>query len=252
MSDAQMADLMQEMAAAGLLPPPAEITVEDETESETPEQDFAVTAPIPEAELEALEGELELADAKREVYAEQPAEGEGFVEPVMVETLPEREPEAVEVPAPVEAPKVERKPAAPRVSRFAIGAGSYVAGLAGDPELAAIVDGLPKKVKDKAANLIEHVQKGKALSVYTQTAIGLVRDTGALTSKALVDAYLAQSKRSGGEGYSIGTARSQAQQMMTLLTRLGILVKSGDALAINHASPLAARLFPVVELAEAA
>lgn len=104
------------------------------------------------------------------------------------------------------------------------------------------IDGLPKKIGEKATNLFAHVSKGAQLSNYTKIAINLLAANGEMTSKQLKDTYLARP-------YSEGTASSQTTQLMNLLPALGIAKKEAGKLVVNPTSTL----FPVLtQAAEAA
>jgi hypothetical protein len=200
--DAALADLAIEAAPEA----PVETLVEAESDDLQEEDIFSVVA------------ELEAEEAKHEVYAEQESDiGE---ETPAIEATPARSAEP-------KAPKESRAAPVPRSSRLA-GAthGDYVAAKLDDAAIAAAVDGLPKKVKDKAANLVDHIKAGKALSIYTQVAVDMMRRDGAITNAKLVEALQASGKKDGS-GTSIGTARSQAGQMMALFGKLGLARPDG-------------------------
>lgn len=167
-------------------------------------------------DIEALVNELAVEEAKAEAYAAQGSEVE----------VTGNEGTAPATPAVAKPPKA---PPAPRVSRLAGSThGAYVATVMSDPALEAAVAGLPKKVKDKATNLVDHIQMGRPLSVYTRVALDMLQKDGSLSNSKLVDALTTHAKRSNpGAGYSIGTARSQAGQMMSLFGKLGICATDG-------------------------
>ena len=93
------------------------------------------------------------------------------------------------------------------------------------------IDGLPKKIGEKATNLFAHVSKGAQLSNYTRIAINFLLTNGEMTSKQLKDTYLARP-------YSEGTASSQTTQLMNLLPALGIAKKEAGKLVVNPTSTL--------------
>jgi len=266
----EMDELTAMMAAQGLLTlpaadapigdEPAEITVEDE--GETPAETIEAVAEIDELDAaladlaieaapeieggvetveaganddlisdEALAGvmdELANEEAKHEVYAEQE-------NTVTVEGAPDAPATATK------AAKAPRAAAVPRTSRLAGSThGAYVAAKLDDAVIEAAVDALPKKVKDKATNLVDHIKLGKELSVYTKVAVNMLKADGAISNASLVTALTNASKKSAvGVGYSIGTARSQAGQMMALFGKLGIATNDGaKGLVPNVASPL--------------
>lgn len=105
------------------------------------------------------------------------------------------------------------------------------------------IDGLPKKIGEKATNLFAHVSKGAQLSNYTRIAINFLLQHGEMTSKQLKDTYLARP-------YSEGTSSSQTTQLMNLLPALGIAKKEAGKLVINPTStlfPLLTKLAPAPE-----
>lgn len=93
------------------------------------------------------------------------------------------------------------------------------------------IDGLPKKIGEKATNLFAHVSKGAQLSNYTRIAINFLLTNGEMTSKQLKDTYLARP-------YSEGTASSQTTQLMNLLPALGIAKREAGKLVVNPTSTL--------------
>jgi hypothetical protein len=187
-----------------------------------------------ELDLEALERALAAQAAREEVYAEQ----ESVIGVVTAAATPR--------PARVaKAPKAAKSAKAPtppkREARFAGtgAAGGYVASVTGETEIEALVDTLPKKVKEKAANLVDFVHKGRTLSVFTRVAVDIMKSEGQLTNERLVKAFTTEaSKRGLGGGYTIGTARSQAGQQIALFGRLNIAAPKGGALVPNDTSKL--------------
>ncbi|QOC57953.1 hypothetical protein phiK7B1_098 [Pseudomonas phage phiK7B1] len=107
------------------------------------------------------------------------------------------------------------------------------------------IDGLPKKIGEKATNLFAHVSKGAQLSNYTRIAINFLLTNGEMTSKQLKDTYLARP-------YSEGTASSQCTQLMNLLPALGIAKKEAGKLVVNPTSTLFPLLTKLTEPAEPA
>jgi hypothetical protein len=190
------------------------------------ESDAGGTDEIGDEELEGLVSELAVEEAKQELYASQDG--------------------TVDIQEPTEPAKTGKKAKkggtpVPRISRLAnTTAGAYVAAKLNDEEIAAKVDGLPKKVKEKAANLVDFIQTGKSLSVYTQVAIDMLRDRGVITNQTLKDALMGGSKRGDAStGYSAGTAASQAGQMMSLFGKLGIGAPvEGGGLKPNGDNPI--------------
>lgn len=216
----------------------AELEAQDEAREEIDDLDELLVEATPEDDtevhdsiLEGLEEQLAAQAAREEVYAEQDSKV-GIIErpasaPVAVMAKPKR----------VSAAKAT---APKREARFGTGAaGSYVASVMGDAEIATLVDGLPKKVKEKAANLVDFLHKGRPLSVFTQVAVNIMKEEGKLSNERLVRAFTTEAtKRGMAAGYSIGTARSQAGQQIALFGRLGIANNAGGALVPNATSPI--------------
>lgn len=90
-------------------------------------------------------------------------------------------------------------------------------------------DALPKKIGEKAVNLVTHLAGGASLSVYTQIALEMLFNAGELSSKALVEHYMARP-------YSEGTSRSQAGQIMRLVQAFGIADGSSSHVTLNKDS----------------
>lgn len=96
----------------------------------------------------------------------------------------------------------------------------------------AQIDGLAKKVKEKAVNVFVAVSKGDAskLSNYTQIAFDALKESGTIDSAGLKKAYEAK--------YSSGTAAAQAQQMFALFPALRIARREKNVLTLNENSVL--------------
>lgn len=185
-----------------------------------------------EIDLDTLETALAAKAARMEVYAEQESKV-GLVELPTVKIVPA----AAKTP---KAPKAPRVHGTARAARFgAADAGSYVASVASDTALESAVNALPKKVKEKAANLVDFLHKGRPLSVFTRVAVDIMKSEGKISNNRLVQAFTTEAtKRGMAAGYSIGTARSQAGQQIALFGRLGIANNAGGALVPNTDSPI--------------
>lgn len=222
-------DLLREMQEAGYL------SDDDLRSALTPVSPVNVTD---EDRMSAAQ-ELETHEARQELYAEQESHAD------LVE--PENEVrEASEVGT--SKPKRERKaraasagpkaPRSPRLSGF-VSPGAYVASFVGSSvklidgdsefDVQDLVDGIKAlKIIEKACNLFDHFHKGKPLSVFTQIALDTLKREGQISGKRLVEVYMSTDKKGAGS-YGEGTARSQAQQEITLLKRVGIVTGSGIA-----------------------
>lgn len=196
--------------------------------------------------LEAVEQELHLAETREELYEDTAPDAVG----------------AVDLTA-ADAPKGEAKPAKPvKMKSRAHGASKPSAALiarlgsveavethlrieASDSELStkdltellkermASLDTLPKKVGEKAVNLIAHLAGNAKLSCYTEIALEILLETGELSSKTLYDRYKARP-------YSEGTSRSQCGQLMQLLPAMGIAERpTTGSLTLVKDSPMA-------------
>ncbi|GJA98245.1 hypothetical protein [Aeromonas caviae] len=196
--------------------------------------------------LEAVEQELHLAETREELYEDTAPDAAGAVDLTSAE-----------------ASKGETKPAKPvKMKARAHGASKPSAALiarlgsveavethlrieAGDSELStkdlaellkermASLDTLPKKVGEKAVNLIAHLAGNAKLSCYTEIALEILLETGELSSKTLYDRYKARP-------YSEGTSRSQCGQLMQLLPAMGIAERpTTGSLTLVKDSPMA-------------
>ena len=196
--------------------------------------------------LEAVEQELYLAETREELYEDTAPDAVGAVDLTAADT-----------------PKDETKPAKPvKMKSRAHGASKPSAALiarlgsveavethlrieAGDSELStkdltellkermASLDTLPKKVGEKAVNLIAHLAGNSKLSCYTEIALEILLETGELSSKTLYDRYKARP-------YSEGTSRSQCGQLMQLLPAMGIAERpTTGSLTLVKDSPMA-------------
>jgi hypothetical protein len=141
-------------------------------------------------------------------------------------------------PAPAAKPpkKAPKTPSEKRVARVAAHGtlGAYVARVAGEEiellkdgglcDLQGIVNGInAKKIQEKAANFFTHFHAGTRLSVFTRLALAELKASNALNMKRLVEVY----QTADGKSYSVGTARSQAQQIVTLLRTLRVVKPDG-------------------------
>lgn len=195
-----------------------------------------------DADVEQVEKDLALVEAREEIYEETE------VEPVALET------KAEEKPVKVKARAIRTEgPATPSSALLArLGSVDAVAThlhtsaddakLSSEELIAQVkarmtdLDKLPKKVGEKAVNLIAHLAGGAQLSCYTQIALTMLMEKGELTSSELVARYLARP-------YSEGTSRSQCGQMMALLPALGIAERpTTGKLVLIADSPIASIL----------
>lgn len=199
-------------------------------------------------DLEQIEREAQLAASKEEAYAEQVAdEPEAPIEASVAVAAA-----AAAATAAAAAAAVAPKTRAPRVSRAAGAKPSQVLAatmsdeallkaamlLTGDEEsednvkaLNDTIDSLAKKVGDKAVNLLRYASEPRKLQNYTRLGLELLVRDGEVTSKSLTD-HLKAAK------YTEGTARSQANQIMSLFPALKVAARSGKTLTLNSESTL--------------
>jgi hypothetical protein len=243
-----------------------ELAMMDENNSDAFEAAVAETEsePVTEIELEAAISEVELDEAKAEVYAdveaEKLAEGADIAE------------------APTEGVKKEaaKKAAKPKKStrehsmvtskksdviRERLGAnlaetlvlevadaGLDAASLQiAQDEVLVKIDGLAKKVGEKAVNLIAHINDSAKLSAYTEIAFKFMQSKSEGIVSADLIAHFQDQKANGVKSYSIGTARSQGHQMFQLLPALKIAELNGKTMSVNSDSLIAAKLGEIVE-----
>ena len=175
--------------------------------------------------------DLETADAKREAYAEQPADttAEGVSAEITGKT------------AKIKAPREPRlslvtNKASESISKAAASLGGLMLtpaeSMSGDT--LEQVDRLDKKTREKAVNLVSAMASNKRPSVYTVQAVKALRASGGtLSLKGLTDYYLTTC------GYKPGTARRQASEMFALLPTFRIASKEagkGTPLVLNEDS----------------
>jgi hypothetical protein len=96
----------------------------------------------------------------------------------------------------------------------------------------ASFDAMPKKVGEKAINMLSFLETGATLSVYTQIAIELLVKDGSITSESLRAKY--------SEKYTKGTAGAQSSQMFHLLPAFGIAERAGNSMTLDATSTIAA------------
>lgn len=177
-------------------------------------------------DLGALVAELQLDEAKAEVYAEAEAtaEREGSLPPA-ASTVASAETKAPRAPRAVKS-----------LSDLPDSAFFLLKGDDRDPAeiRRETMARMPqaKKVQEKFENALAQLSAGKTPSVYVTYGWQLLRANGGMTSAELVACFTAR-------GYKLGTARAQAQQVMTLLPALLMVKQDGKKLVINPDSRLA-------------
>ncbi|MFQ2007586.1 hypothetical protein [Aeromonas veronii] len=203
---------------------------------------------VPASTIEEVAQELAMVETREELYAETDADAAGAAD-LVVET--EAAPAEKEKPAKIKArAHGASKPSAALIARLgsveAVEAHLHIDasdGTLSRADLSTLIksrmedlDGLPKKVGEKAVNLIAHIAGGAGLSCYTRIALEMLLESGELTSKALYERYKARP-------YSEGTSRSQCGQLMQLLPAMGIAERPvPGSLVLIKDSPIAESL----------
>lgn len=242
-------DLLTQMREAGLIDDAimstmttalveSTATAETRPELELTEQDIVEPILAQEIDQSLLAQELDDADKRENLYAEQSSSID-IVDQAMLPTISAIEASTYIDSKPAKAKRVPREKKAStgtgkRVSR-ATSAGSvadYVARIAGaqielmpgvSVDTVPLVDSLPVKIREKTANFADFLFGGKRLSVFSQIAVKTLKDEGRISGKRLVELYQSASPKA----YSIGTARSQSQQLVSLMRTLHITNTDG-------------------------
>ena len=238
----------------------ADLTVEEfnaieELTPESIEEELSAFASSEFEELEELtaadEAILTAAEIREEVYASgAPSE--------MAELGEEEDPVAAPVAAPKErktrAPgaKKAKAPATPKVERSlsALPDSVFVLDEEAPVDLAAnkvavlALRPTQKKIAEKWDNFFPALNANRAPSVYAMHVFRALKVAPAstMTMKDMVAALLAN-------GYTIGTARSQAGQIAFLFTLLKVVNHVGGGYALNTKSPIAGKLDALATLA---
>lgn len=223
--DAELNELMADATAVTVIEPVAEAANDGEVD------------------LESLEAAAFAEETKTAVYAEQAAEE--------IEDLPAPVASDDSAVTPITAAKT------PRVKRAVGSKPSAVLEAMNDETFLKVacllttddpttvdgeavkttVDSLAKKIGDKALNLLRFNETGdkSKLQVYTRLGLDFLLKNGTMDSKALTAHFQATK-------YSLGTARSQANQIMGLLPAMKVGLMSGRAMSINPDSAIVAKL----------
>ena len=219
-------DLMEELRRAGLLS-------DDEIQNAPDERIIEAVEELPEdeefeevEEFEPITNDLN-EEEQEEInhFVENTVEAPALAVDVSVstsETFSEpstlKSEKKAKTPKPPKLPKPPREPKAPKVK---VAKTKSIHGTESDRELVAK---LPKKIAEKANQMLEHIANGKKLSVYTKIGLEMLKTKGSLTMRDLVTKF---NDGSAGKAYSIGTSRSQAQQVVSLFSRFDIIDASG-------------------------
>jgi len=222
---------------------PAVLEVDPELAELLALEEESAAAPSESEQLAAVE-ELELEEAKAEIYAEQDEEASKKAEEVLEKASKAESKKAV-----------EKKPAAKRINTSGMSVADAIKAIAGDdwkkymtfdandvrlkPEdfdqrvdsRLRTFESLAKKEKQKVVNAIRWLANGSKLETYTKTAIDLLVQKGSITSDDIRGMYLKHP-------YSKGTANSQTNQVMHVLPALEVATVSGGMLSLNNDSTI--------------
>lgn len=197
--------------------------------------DDAVIEDVGDAELDAVAREIDSEESKAEAYAEM----EGESEPV---------PEMAAETTPTKRSRATFEKASDNIfHRLGDKADDFTVLVKKDAdrdvserreEVVELVDGLAKKVREKAVNLFDGAANGRKLSNYTRIALRELLEREEMSVMDL--------KRVYGADYSPGTSNSQAHQIMQLLPALKIARKDGKSLKVNEDSVLVDHLREMV------
>lgn len=109
------------------------------------------------------------------------------------------------------------------------------------------IDNLAVKVGEKAVNLISAVNGSSKLSIYTELAIKYaVANPKGFTITELAEHYQDQ-KANGVKGYSVGTARSQSNQMSQLFSATKVAKLEGKLMVLNEDSLIVAAITAITK-----
>jgi cell pole-organizing protein PopZ len=189
-----------------------------------------------ELHLEEIEGELAISDAKAAAYAEAPATGGIDEEPAATPT-PKRSRKKSGDSGSEGVTKTSRT----RGTLADLPAENFILVLEdAEQDLesvkASVIALRPTAVKigEKFDNLFLSIAAGKKPSIYTMHGFNAVKTAGATGVSGPEMVKVMQDA-----GFSLGTARSQAQQIMTLLQATKIASMRERRLYLNEASVLA-------------
>lgn len=191
-----------------------------------------------DADTESLDPEeqraLELDLLKVEAYEAEAGEVAATAPVTPLATTPAKTPKA---------PRAAATPRTPRdLSALPDDAFQLFEGSVPNPAAVRSLRPTQKKVAEKFDNLFLSLHAGKKPMNYTLDLFKVLEDlSGTATSEQLVKGLMGKPK-SDGSTYSIGTARSQVGQIMTLFATVGIATRTGQTITLKPNSVLAAKM----------
>ncbi len=184
-----------------------------------------------DTELRALEVDLTKAEVYEAATSEVDIGGEGEAKA----EKPAKKARALKEPK-VAAPKMERDLSALPAGAFAMQPGAIP-----EEEKTFLLSKRPsqKKIAEKFDNTIALLHAGRTPSVYVMKCFQHLHANKTVTSADMVAALKAA-------GYTDGTARSQAGQIMLLFALLGIATRAGQTLTLIEESIFAEKIAALV------
>ncbi|QNK01730.1 hypothetical protein [Dyella telluris] len=211
--DAELEALLEEVTGTN----DDKTTTTEVVEAKTPEADLTIE------ELERIEEHAELAEEQRKHYEEQPADKVTTIEAVK-KAKAERTPRLTgDKPSEILTNAFNKDPELLKAAMtLTVGEDSDEAVQTALKDM----DGLAKKVADKGVNLVRFRNNKDKVQVYTRLGLEFLMQKGEASSKELTEHLQAN-------GYTIGTARSQANQLMQLFPVLKVAERVGKAIKIR-------------------
>lgn len=214
------------------------------------EVDQEVVAPESERSSDEIEaeaiGELEAEEAVAEALASSDSEPDDEVETVS-EDEPKKRGRRISTSGMSLKEIIEAKLTAEDVEKVL----SMIADDLTPESFVKEAEALPKKIREKMANVFVSVVSGHQLSVYTQDAVAYLKANGKASVSDLRAMYM-EGNGVNHKGYSLGTAGAQSSQMMKLLPAISVAFREGNTLTFNDESPLAKHILKESAPAESA
>jgi hypothetical protein len=209
-------------------------TVEAAAEEEVVEE-LSLDAELDDESLRALDADI----AREEVYAEQ--ESDLNVDPAPTQAEPEKKrarSKNASSTAKTSVPRAARDLNSVEAGMFVLeGDAASLSDTDKDAAKTATIALKPgqKKIAEKFENLFLSLAAGRKPSTFIVDAFALLEKQGSIAASDIIAAYKA-------DGYSQGTAASQAGQIMHLFDTVKIATRAKNTLTINPNSTVASRL----------
>ena len=230
-----------EAVARGLAEIEAKQSVVDMSDVLAELNDFKPGSSLSDDEVpEELLNELETQLAREEVYTAQVSETTISTAPV-APVASKKTPRVAKTPR---TPSSGTSTKTPRVDVATLDDSVFEIIIGAPVDKAAVLAKKPlqKKIGEKFDNIFLSISAGTAPSRYIEIAFRKLEALGTMTSADLIAAMLASPSSGPNDTLGKGTAHSQAGQIMTLFSVLGIADRSGHALTLRPDSAIAAKL----------